>query len=174
MTADWVILAAVTQPHGVNGQLKVKSFCDPAEGFARYALTDRAGRPVKLAITGQAQGLQIVRIEGVADRNAAELWRGKELGISRSALPQLKDESAHYIADLEGMEVVDAAGQPIGRIAGIANYGAGDLVDIAFADGRQEFYSFTDSNFPSIDHTARRITFIAPELLGSRSEEGDA
>ena len=165
------MLAAVTQPHGVHGQVKVKSFCDPAAGFARYALTDRAGRPVKLTITGEAQGLQIVRIEGVADRNAAELWRGRELGAPRSALPRLKDERAHYIADLEGMAVVDAAGQPLGLIAGVANYGAGDLIDIAFADGRQEFYSFTDSNFPAIDHAARRVTFTAPELLGSRREE---
>ncbi len=167
-------MAVVTQPHGVSGRLKVKSFCEPGDGFARYALTDRQGRSVKLAVTGQAQGLYIVAIEGLRDRNEADLWRGRELGVPRSALPALKEDTRFYVAELEGMEVVDAAGQHLGSVASVANYGAGDLIEIAFAAGGQEYFSFTDSNFPTIDRAARRLTFTPPELLGSRAEEEGA
>lgn len=172
---DWVALAVVTQPHGVRGQLKVKSFSDPAKGFADYTeLTDDTGRAVRPRIEGEAQGLFIVRIDGIADRNEADRWRGRKLGVPRSALKPLADDGRFYVTDLEGMDVVSPEGAPMGRVSGVANYGAGDLLEITDSEGRSEFYTFTDRNFPHIDRDARRITFTPPEILGSRDEEGAA
>jgi 16S rRNA processing protein RimM len=169
---NWIMLAVVTQPHGVRGQVKVKSFSDPEDGFARYKnLTDESGKPVTLRVTGQAQGQFIATVDGIKDRNAAELWRGRKLGVVRKALKETHSEHSYYISDLEGLEVVDAKGTMMGVVHSVANYGAGDLLEIKDLEGRTEFYSFTHANFPHVDKEARRITFTPPEILGSRKEE---
>lgn len=162
---DWVLLAAVAQPHGVSGRVKIKSFTDPLDDFARHqGLCDEAGTPVKLTLTGHAQGMPVVAIEGVTNRNAAELWRGRRLGVARSSLPPLP-ENRFYTDDLTGMDVVDASGAPFGRVLQVVNYGAGDLLDIARPDGRAELYAFTHANFPVVDLAARRLTITPPFVL---------
>lgn len=172
ITADWIELAVITQPHGVKGQVKVKSFSDPEDGFARYSnLTDDKGNAITLRIVGTAQGQLIVAIDGIPDRTAAELWRGRKLGVPKQALKEVDNAARFYISDLEGMAVVSPEGAPMGHVSGVANYGAGDLLEITDLNGRNEFYSFTDANFPAIDYVARRITFTPPDILGSREEE---
>lgn len=172
--ADWIELAVVTQPHGVSGRVKIKSFTDPAAGFADYAaLTDASGTPVKLRITGEAQGQFIVAIEGIKDRNEADRWRGRKLGVPQSALKEIADDGQFYVADLIGMDVVDAAGAPCGTVTAVENFGAGDLLEIT-QEGRSNYYTFTEANFPALDLDARRVTFTPPEILGSRDEEGAA
>lgn len=168
---EWVALAVITQPHGVSGRVKVKSFSDPADGFAHYALTDKNGNAIKLRITGQAQGQFIVEIDGLRDRNVADTWRGRELGVPRSVLKQTTSPDQFYVTDLEGMAVVNEAGESVGHVSAVVNYGAGDLLEITDHDGKNEFYTFTGANFPHVDREARRITFTPPDILGSREEE---
>lgn len=164
----WTTLAVVTQPHGLKGQVKIKSFCEPPEGFASYALTDEAGKAVKLRITAQqAQGLFLVSIDGLTDRNEAERWRGRKLGAAVAA----PADNRFLVSDLVGLEVIGADGAVLGTVSGVANYGASDLLEITDLTGMSQYYAFTNANFPELDMDARRITLTPPELLGSREEE---
>lgn len=170
--APWVALAVFAQPHGVSGRIKVKSFTDPADDFASHAnLTDEKGNSYKLRITGHAQGMAIVTIDGITKREQAELLRGKKIGVARSAMPTLKKENQFYTDDLIGMEVIDETGAHFGSVATVANYGAGDILDITRPTGKREMYAFTHANFPTIDQTIKRITIHPPEILGARNEE---
>lgn len=169
---DWVALAAITQPHGVSGRVKVKSFTDPARAFADYGtVTDASGTPVKFRITGEAQGLFIIEIEGVTRREQADLLRGKQLGVPRSQLPEVEDDNQFYVTDLIGMRVVTENGTAFGTVADVQNYGAGDVVDITRPHGGSELFAFTHATFPSIDVDAGTLTINPPELLGDRAEE---
>lgn len=164
---DWVLLAVVAQPHGVSGRVKIKSFTDPLDDFARHpTLCDEAGNTVKLSLTGHAQGLPVVSIEGVRDRNEAERWRGRRLGVARSSLPAL-EENHFYTDDLTGMDVLDETGAAFGRVRQVVNYGAGDLIEIARPSGRDELYAFTHANFPLVDVAARRLVISPPHILGA-------
>lgn len=169
---DWVLLAAIATPHGVKGRVKVKSFTDPVTAFAQYtAITDAQGNPVKLKLTGEAGGMPVVEIEGLHTREHAELWRGKQLGVTRDQLPKPKNDRTFYAIDLVGMAVTLANGTAFGRVTNVANFGAGDLLEILQTDGKQEFFAFTDATFPDIDTVARRITIHPPHILGSQAEE---
>lgn len=167
---SWVALGVFTQPHGVSGRIKVKSFTDPADEFADYpVLTDESGTQVKLKITGHTQGLTIVEIEGVTRREQAELLRGKKIGVEREALPAL-DEGLFYTDDLTGMAVVTADGTAFGTVSAVVNYGASDILDIARPDGASELYAFTNATFPNVDASARRITIDPPVILSGKPD----
>lgn len=123
-----VTLAAITGAHGVAGELRLKLFGDglaslkPHKAFNGGALTLE-----KLRDDGK--GGAIVRFAEVADRNAAEALRGTLLSVPRSALPPL-GEGEYYHADLVGLPAVSDAGDPLGRVIAVENFGAGDVIEI--------------------------------------------
>lgn len=164
----------MTQPHGIDGRLKVKSFTDPADAFADYgALTDDKGQPVALSVTGGNGDILIVKVEGVDSRNDAETWRGKQFGVVRASMKPIREANTYYIAELIGMDIVDAAGAVLGTAKDVMNFGAGDILELRFANGDTELFAFTTATFPKVDKAAKRITFNRPHILGSHEEEHD-
>ena len=79
-------------------------------------------------------------------------------------------EGEYYHADLIGMAAVDPAGQRIGEIVAVQNFGAGDLLEIRLAGrGQTELIPFTDAHVPEVDVAARRVVVVL-----SPTDEGDA
>ena len=78
----------------------------------------------------------IARFAEIPDRTAAEALRGTVLTVPRSALPPL-DEGEYYHADLLGLAAVSEAGEPLGTVIAVENFGAGDIVEIERADGKR-------------------------------------
>ena len=88
----------------------------------------------------------IARIDGIADRNAAEALKGLTLEIERAALPEA-EEDEFYHADLIGLNVEDRAGRRLGTVRAVENYGGGDILEIApDAGGPTVLMSFTREN----------------------------
>lgn len=165
----WVALAVFTQPHGVSGRMKVKSFTDPLHDFAKHKdLTDAKGTPLKLRITGSTEGGAIVEIEGITRREQAELLRGLKIGVPRTALPVLENPNLYYTDDLIGMRVVQANGDAFGVVRNVVNYGAGDILEITTLSGGDSLFAFNHATFPFVDTTARQITIDPPEILEAR------
>ena len=172
---QWVALAAFAQPHGVSGRIKVKSFTDPADDFATHQpLTDATGRVYTLRITGHAQGMAVVEIEGITRREQAELLRGKKIGVARAAMPILKNPNLYYTDDLMGMQVVESSGAVFGQVRSVANYGASDILEITRPDGENALFAFTHRTFPLVDVAARRITIDPPEVLIAKAGTGNS
>ncbi|WP_419808672.1 ribosome maturation factor RimM [Sphingomonas sp.] len=122
-----MVLAAVTGPHGIGGEVKLKLFTDdlsPYRSFNDGALTVTSMRG------------NIARFAEVPDRSAAEALRGTALTVARSVLPALA-EGEYYHADLIGLPVTTPDGVAIGRVVAVENFGAGDLIEIERPDGKQ-------------------------------------
>ena len=123
-----VTLAAVTGAHGVTGEVRLKLFGEGLEAFSAHRrFNDGALTLSKLRDDGK--GGAIARFAEIADRTAAEALRGTVLTVPRSALPPLA-EGEYYHADLVGLAVVSDAGEPLGTVVAVENYGAGDLLEI--------------------------------------------
>jgi 16S rRNA processing protein RimM len=121
------VLAVITGAHGIGGEVKLKLFTDdlaPYKSFNAGALTLKSLR-----------GL-IARFDEVRDRNAAESLRGTELTVPRAALPPL-DDGEYYHSDLLGLPCVSTAGEELGHVVLIENFGAGDVIEIERADGKR-------------------------------------
>jgi 16S rRNA processing protein RimM len=83
----------------------------------------------------------VARFEGINDRSAAEALRGTLVEVDRSALPPL-EAGEYYHADLIGLACFDRDGVELGKVVGVENYGAGDLLELEGADGKRSLIPF--------------------------------
>ena len=88
----------------------------------------------------------------------------------RAAMPPIEKPNRFYTDDLIGMGVFDEKGI-FGTVHSVANYGAGDILEILRPKGVKEVYAFTDRTFPVVDTAARRITIDPPDILGLDRKE---
>ena len=164
-SADRLVLMGVFgAPRGVFGEIRVKSFTgDPMAIGAYGALTDAGTsrvfaferlRPLK-------RDMLIAKLKGVSTIEAAAELTGVEIFAKRSQLPP-PNEDEFYHADLVGLEAVTWEGESLGRVASLANYGAGDILEIAKEDGEFLLLPFTQAVAPKIDFEAGRIVIEPP------------
>ena len=138
-----IALAAIAGAHGVRGEVRVKLFSDSLESLSRHQFLYVGGVSRRLLSVRDGGKTAVARFEGVDDRSMAETLRGELVEIDRSALPPL-DEGEYYHADLIGLAVVDPGGKPVGTVAGVENYGAGDLLEIQEPGGKRSLIPFRD------------------------------
>lgn len=134
---DLVLLGAILGAHGIRGEVKLRSFTAKPEAIADYGpLQTRDGRRFEIARVKPAKDGLIAALKGIADRNQAEALRGLELYVPRAALLEQAEDEV-YMHDLVGLTVVATDGTELGRVIGVENYGAGDLLDVRI-DGRKD------------------------------------
>lgn len=109
--------------------------------------------------------IYLAQVHGVNDRTAADKLRGEKLFVPRSRLPALKDEGAYYHQDLIGLAAKNEEGAQIGDIIQVANFGAGDLLEIKPMKGASYYVPFTAACVPHVDIKAGFVTVIVPPGL---------
>ena len=136
-----IALAAVAGAHGVKGEVRLKLFAESAQSLAAHPHLLVGGIPRKLQSIRDGGKMAVARFEGVADRTAAEALRGQLVEIDRSALPPL-EAGEYYHSDMIGLPCQDFAGEPIGTVVGVENFGAGDLLEVELANGKRSLIPF--------------------------------
>ena len=151
---DRICLGAIVGVHGIRGEVKVKSFTENERDIAAYGeVEDKSGlRKFQLKIVGHSKELLRVKIAGVDDRNQAEELIGTGFYVSKSVLPALAEEE-FYHADLIGLALKESAsGTEIGKVEGLYNFGAGDLIDIRLKGKKStEMLPFNRQYVPEIN-----------------------
>ncbi|MBL4725996.1 MAG: ribosome maturation factor RimM [Rhizobiaceae bacterium] len=173
-----VLMATIGAPHGVKGEVRVKSFTDDPLALGDYgALFDKDGNKFTISNSRPAKNVIVVRFKEVATREAAEALNGCELFIERDALPKVDDDDEFYLSDLIGMKAQDSDGNIIGMVRDVPNFGAEDLLEITpvNAEGRssgQTYYlPFTKKVVPKIDIKLGVVTILPPEEVIVEKEE---
>jgi 16S rRNA processing protein RimM len=162
-----ILMGVFGAPQGVRGEIRVKSLTAEPSAIGAYGpLTDKkdARAFVFDALRPLKDDMLVARVAGVATRDAAEALRGVEIFARRDQLPPLAHDEFYY-DDLIGLEAVDAAGGRIGRVASLMNYGAGDVLEIAPAQGGETLL------LPFTKSVARRIDFDAGRIVIERPRE---
>jgi 16S rRNA processing protein RimM len=159
-----ILLGRIVSAHGIRGEVVIDSFTGAAEDISAYGpLATEDGRKldIKLVRTTPKGGV-IARVAGVADRNGAEALRGTALYAQRGQLPEL-EEGEFYYEDLAGLRADNEAGEQIGQVVAVQNYGAGDLLEVRLEGQRAtELIPFTDAFVPVVDVAAGRVVVVVP------------
>ena len=123
-----ITLAAIAGAHGVAGEVRLKLFGQSIAALAQHkSFNDGALTLVKARDDGKGGG--VARFAESTSRADAERLRGTALTVPREALPPLA-EGEFYHVDLLGLPVVTDAGEAVGRVLAIENFGATDIIEI--------------------------------------------
>ena len=158
-----VLLGRIVGVHGVRGAVKLESFTEPRLaifGYKPWLLEREPERSEEIAgAEGHAQGKGIVAVlPGVTDRDAAAKWIGARIWVPREALPEL-EPGEFYQTDLEGLQVVNEAGDDLGRVTHLFDNGAHDVLVTRDEAGRERLIPYVlDVYVKSVDLDAGRIT----------------
>jgi 16S rRNA processing protein RimM len=163
--ADLLIVGMIRKAHGIKGECFVSPVTDDVAGIFEEGrslrLGDRDGRPDEsgLALTIQAarefKGGLICRFEGVRDRNAAEVLRGRSLLISHEDVRPL-EVGEYFLHDLVGLEVRTVDGVTVGHVVEIYETGSGHVLGVADGE-RERLIPFADRIVKEIDMDERLI-----------------
>ena len=94
-------IATVLKPQGIRGEIKVKALTDSAEDLKNFPRVFIDGVEYKVLSVRPAGDCAFLSLRGIADRNAAELLRGKHQSRSRRNLAEGADDEfpCEYEAD---------------------------------------------------------------------------
>lgn len=140
--ADLLSIGRVSRAHGLRGELRVELHFVGSDALSHVESVwlsegpDTPGGAHEFALeeSRAVPKAYLVKLEGVNDRNAAELLRGRTLWVARSALPET-DDSEYYLVDLIGARVLGPDGE-LGTVVEIATHPSVDAIVIRTADGR--------------------------------------
>ncbi|MFZ3358996.1 MAG: ribosome maturation factor RimM [Xanthobacteraceae bacterium] len=159
MCPDLVCLGQIGAAHGVRGEVRLHSFTAEPAAIADYGpLETDDGRVFEIASLRPAKDHFVATFAGVADRNAAERLANTKLYVPRERLPEPDEPDEFYHADLIGLAVVDPAGQRLGTVVAVHNFGAGDLIEVRPDTGNKtDLVPFNAANVPAVDIAAGKI-----------------
>jgi len=150
----------VVTPHGIRGEVKVVVLTEDAGRFGLltqvYLGDETSPRPYALVGWRPHQKHVLLRLAGVADRNAAEALRGQWVLIpAAEALPLEPGE--FYVCQIVGLEAWTAEGENLGRVADVLSTGGNDVLVIQGPRG-EVLIPFTAEVVPTVDLEAGRLT----------------
>ena len=141
-----VTLAAIAGAHGVTGEVRLKLFGEGVASLKSHKSFNGGALTLK-SLRDDNKGGAIARFTEIADRTAAEKLRGTLLSVPRSALPLLED-GEYYHADLIGLAAVSDAGEVLGTVIAVENYGASDILEIERPDGKRFMVPMNETAVP--------------------------
>ena len=169
MAGARICLGQVGAAHGVSGEVRLRSFtADPAAIAGYGPLETEDGRIFRIEALRPVKDHFIAQLSGVRDRDAARALANAKLYVPRERLPEPDAADEFYYADLIGLAVLDPAGNALGTVVAIHNFGAGDLIEVRHAaDGTTQMLPFDAATVPVVDIAAGRIVVATPQAAPS-------
>lgn len=152
-------MGRIAAPYAVRGWVKIQTFTEALDSLLDYPVWHlgkagkwRAYEVVEAKIHSQHL---VAQLDGVNDRDASEALQGMEVAVAREELPAA-EEDQYYWDDLIGLAVVNLAGEDLGKVAGILESGAHDIMKV-MAGEQERLIPFTAPIVQEVDTVAGRI-----------------
>ena len=128
-----ILVGKISNPHGIKGWVKVISFTDPIQNilsYKKWTISDNETEKTYCLEDSRIQGNKIViKLEGVNNRDDADLLKNLQIEINRSDLPKL-EENSYYWEDLVDFNVIDIKGMHVGKVDSLFRTGSNDVLVI--------------------------------------------
>jgi 16S rRNA processing protein RimM len=167
-----LVVGRVAKAHGITGELVVDVRTDdPDERFApgnRLHLKPSrggGGRDVIIESVRPHGGRLLVRLDGVADRNAADALRGNLFVVDSGDLPEIDDPDEFYDHQLEGLDVRTADGRAIGTVTEVLHTAGGELLAVRSPEGAEILVPFVGAIVTSVSLADGVVEIDPPDGL---------
>lgn len=122
-----ILIGKVSGCFGVQGWIKVFSYCEPRENITTYK-SWIVGDTKFDSIESKRNGKLIVaKLKGIDDKDTALALMGQAIEIEEQQLSQLEGNQ-FYWHDLVGIEVKNTNGISFGKIKSLLETGANDVI----------------------------------------------
>ncbi len=167
-----VLMGRIGAAHGIRGEVRMQSFTEVPENLPQYSpfTTNKPDLTITVTSAPLSKTVVIAKIKGIADRTAVEKLNGVELYIDRARLPE-PEEDEFYMTDLIGLGARRADGTILGEVRAVPNFGADDLIEIAFPNNKTELYAFTRAVVPEIHIDKGYLVIVPPQEIIVEGEE---
>jgi 16S rRNA processing protein RimM len=168
-----VCVGQIGATHGVRGQVRLRSFTADPHAVASYGpFETEDGQVVAIEALRPLKDHFVATLAGIRDRDAAARLVNTKLFVPRERLPEISEADEFYHADLIGLSAIGPAGEKLGTVVAVHNFGAGDLIELRLdTKDKTELIAFNEINVPSVDLGAGRIV-IQPSPVAE--EDGEA
>lgn len=157
---DLLQVGAITQTHGIKGEVKVFPTTDDPNRFKKLKETilDTGKEKITLEIESVKFFKQfvILKFKGIDNINDVEKYKGKNLYVTRANAVKLKKDE-YFIADLIDIEVFDETDNLLGTLTDVIETGANDVYQIAMKDGKEVLIPAIKECILSVDIDARKM-----------------
>ncbi|MCD7917208.1 MAG: ribosome maturation factor RimM [Clostridiales bacterium] len=165
MKTETLEIGKIINTHGVRGELKVESWLnDPADFGALDTVF--VGGTAYTVRSARVQGVHaLLMLEGISSIDDALPLKNRVVQARRADLPI--DEGEHFVADLIGMDAVNAeTGAVFGRVTDVLEYPAQDVYQVAGLDGKEYLIPDVPAFVHAIDDERGAIVMTVLEGLG--------
>ncbi len=126
-----VVMGKIVAAQGILGWVKVQTYTEYLDSLLDYDTwyvgNEQAWRPVEVLEANVHGKVLVAKLEGIADRTAAERIRGQLIAVPRDELPE-QEEGEYYWSDLIGLSVENLAGEKFGTLDSLLETGANDVL----------------------------------------------
>ena len=168
-SAELIAVARIARPQGIRGEVIADLLTDFPERFAKLDEV-RLVKPdgtVALAYLEKSrlhQGRIILKLKGYDSRNAAETLRDVRVLVTRAQLVILPKDT-YYGFDLVDCVVVTTAGQLLGKVTQVHNFGAAPLLAVEGENAKEILIPLASTICLDVDVTQKRIVVAPPDGL---------
>lgn len=156
--SDKICVGRITGVQGLKGWVKIFSNTDPRDNIVKYSpWMLESPRGIKtFEVGGRLQGRRVLaKLVGIDSREQATAVIGNKIYIWPEQLPALA-AGEYYWSDLIGMQVESLQAEALGRVDGMIETGANDVMIIQ-GDRNRLIPFVPDDIVRKVDLTARRM-----------------
>ncbi len=162
---NWVCLAVIGTPKGVDGAVRITCYNETPAALASFnpLYVGDARRKVEISVIETPKPAQVVaRITDITTREQARALTGMELFIPRTVMSD-PEEGEFYIHDLIGLHASLPDGRDIGFVRTCQDYGAGSVLEISGGPDIPGFeVPFTREFVPVVDVDGGTVVIDPP------------
>lgn len=133
-------VGVITSTHGVRGEVKVFPTTDDMNRFKKLKTvildTGKEHKTLNIESVKFFKNMVILKFKGFDNINDVEMWRQKDLLITRDQAVKLSPDE-NFIVDLIGLTVMTDEGEILGVMKDVLQTGANDVYIVKMADGKE-------------------------------------
>ena len=152
---DRLTIGYITKAQGVKGEVKISPLTDDANRFKKLKSVYLDGKSYAVKGVRILPNGIFMTLEGIDDRNSAELLRDKEIQVERKDAATLPKDR-YFIVDVVGCEVY-VSDERVGKLKDVLQYGAADVYVISTPKG--------NAMIPAIERIIKQVDIENKKIL---------